>query len=211
MGLVSAIAVLGTIRGFSPFAGQTLHESLLALQAFLSIVAVTTLVLAAVVAERRKADAVAQEQRERLAVTLSSIGDAVIATDTQGRVTFMNPIAALVTGWPEAEVLGKDIREVFQIINEHTRRVVENPIARVLREGTVVVLANHTLLIARDGVERPIEDSGAPIRAPRGSLLGVVLVFRDVTERRRAEATRVRLAAIVDSSEDAIIGKTLGG
>src|SRR5215831_97746 len=157
MGLVSAIAVWETIRGFGSFAGQPLHDSLLALQAFMSIVAVTTLVLAAVVAERRKADAVAQEQRERLAVTLSSIGDAVIATDTQGRVTFMNPIAALVTGWLEAEALGKDITEVFQIINEYTRQVVENPIARVLREGAAVGLANHTLLIARDSVERPIE------------------------------------------------------
>ena len=211
MGLVSAIAVWGTIRGFGPFAGQSLHESLLALQAFLSIVAVTTLVLAAVVAERQKADAVAQEQRERLAVTLFSIGDAVIATDTQGQVMFMNPVAAAVTGWPEAEALGKDITEVFHIINEYTRQVVENPIAKVLREGTVVGLANHTLLIARDGVERPIDDSGAPIRGPRGSLLGVVLVFRDVTERRRAEENRARLAAIVDSSEDAIIGKTLDG
>ena len=197
-GLVSAIAVWETIRGFGPFAGQTLHESLLMLQAFLSVVAVTTLVLAAVVAERRKADAAAQEQREWLAVTLSSIGDAVIATDTQGRVAFLNSVAAAVTGWPEAEALGKDITEVFQIINESTRQVVENPIARVLREGTVVGLANHTLLIARDGVERPIDDSGAPIRTPHGSLFGVVLVFRDVTERRRAEETRARLDAEVE-------------
>ena len=198
MGLVSAIAVWETIRGSGPFTGQTLHESLLMLQAFLSVVAVTTLVLAAVVAERRKADAVAQEQREWLAVTLSSIGDAVIVTDTQGRVTFMNPVAASVTGWPEAEALGKDITAVFQIINEHTRQVVENPIARVLREDTVVGLAPHTLLIARDGVERPIDDSSAPLRAPRGSLLGVVLVFRDITERKHAEATRARLVAEVE-------------
>jgi PAS domain S-box-containing protein len=198
MGLVSAIAVWETIRGSGPFTGQTLHESLLMLQAFLSVVAVTTLVLAAVVAERRKADAVAQEQREWLAVTLSSIGDAVIVTDTQGRVTFMNPVAASVTGWPEAEALGQDITAVFQIINEYTRQVVENPIASVLREDTVVGLAPHTLLIARDGVERPIDNSSAPLRAPRGSLLGVVLVFRDITERKRAEATRARLAAEVE-------------
>ena len=126
----------------------------------------TTLVLAAVVAERQKADAVAQEQREWLAVTLSSIGDAVITTDIQGRVTFMNPVAAAVTGWPKPRPLGKDITEVFQIINEYTRQVVENPIARVLHEGTVVGLANHPLLIARDGVERPIDDSGAPFAPP---------------------------------------------
>jgi PAS domain S-box-containing protein len=195
MGLVSAIAVWETIRGFGPFAGQPLNESLLALQAFLSIVAVTTLVLAAVVAERRQADAVAQEQREWLAVTLSSIGDAVIVTDTQGRVTFVNPVATSVTGWPEAEALGKHITAIFQIINEYTRQVVENPIARVLREDTVVGLAPHALLIARDGVERPIDASSAPLRAPRESLLGVVLVFRDITERKHAEDTRARLAA----------------
>src|SRR5215475_7857956 len=198
MGLVSAMAVWGTIRGLGPFTGQPLHESLLALQAFLSIVAVTTLVLAAVVAERRKADAVAQEQREWLAVTLSSIGDAVIATDTQGRVTFMNPAAVSVTGWPEAEALGKHITVVFQIINEYTRQVVEHPIARVPRADPVVGLAPHVLLIARDGVERPIDASSAPLRAPRGSLLGVVLVFRDITERKHAEDTRARLAAEVE-------------
>ena len=198
MGLVSAIAVWETIRGSGPFIGQTLHESLLMLQAFLSVVAMTTLVLAAVVAERRKADAVAQEQREWLAVTLASIGDAVIVTNTQGRVTFVNPVAASVTGWPEAEALGKDIRAVFQIINEYTRQVVEHPIARVLREDTVVGLATHTLLIARDGVERPIDASSAPLRAPHGSLLGVVLVFRDITERKRAEDTRARLTAEVE-------------
>src|SRR4029453_4284721 len=198
MGLVSAIAVRETIGGFGPFAGQPLHESLLALQAFLSIVAVTTLVLAAVVAERRKADAVAQEQREWLAVTLSSIGDAVIVTDTQGRGTFMNLVAASVTGWPEAEALGKHITAVFQIINEYTRQGIENPIARVLREDTVVGLAPPALLIARDGMEPPIDASSAPLRAPRESLLGVVLVFRDITERKCAEDTQARLAAEVE-------------
>ena len=104
------------------------------------------------------------EQRERLHVTLASIGDAVLATDSQGRVTFLNPVAAALTGWPEAEALGKDLTEVLRIINEYTRQVVENPITKVIREGTVVGLANHTLLIARDGMEHPIDDSGAPMR-----------------------------------------------
>jgi PAS domain S-box-containing protein len=117
------------------------------------------------------------EQRERLHVTLASIGDAVMATDSQGRVTFLNPVAAALTGWPAAEALGKDLTEVFRIINEFTRQVVENPLNKVIREGTVVGLANHTLLIARDGMERPIDDSGAPIRDPQGRLLGGVLVF----------------------------------
>jgi len=142
---------------------------------------------------------------------LASIGDAVIATDRQSRVVFLNPVAAEFTGWPEAEALGQDITVVFRIVNEVTRQTVENPITRVLREGTVVGLANQTLLLSRDGVERPIDDSAAPIYDAQGQLLGVVLVFRDVTERRRAEAARTHLAAIVESSDDAIISKTLEG
>ncbi len=128
------------------------------------------------------------EQSVRWHITLASIGDAVIATDSQGRVTFLNPVATALTGWAEAEALGQEITAVFPIVNEHTRQVVENPITRVLREGTVVGLANHTILLARDGVEHPIDDSGAPIRDVQGHLVGVVLVFRDITVRRQAEA-----------------------
>ena len=135
------------------------------------------------------------EQRERLHITLASIGDAVIATDSQGWVTFLNPMAEALTGWTAAEALGQDITVVFPIINEDTRHVVENPIIRVMREGTVVGLANHTLLIARDGVERPIDDSGAPIRDAQGRLVGVVLVFRDITARRQAAAERTQREA----------------
>ena len=211
MAMVLTIAIWGTVQGFGPFAGDVLHKGLFMLQGFMSVVAGTILILAAVMAERRQAEAVVHEQRERLHVTLSSIGDAVMVTDNQGRVTFMNPVAAALTGWSELEALGKDNTEVFQIVNEYTRQAVESPVAKVIREGTVVGLANHTLLIARDGVERPIDDSGAPIRHPQGHLLGVVLVFRDITERQRAEELQVRLAAIVSSSEDAIIGKTLAG
>jgi PAS domain S-box-containing protein len=163
------------------------------------------------VALLQQREAALHEQRERLHITLTSIGDAVIVTDNQSRVTFLNPMAAALTGWAEAEALGQDITAVLPIINETTRQVVENPVTRVLREGTVVGLANHTLLIARDGTERPIDDSGAPIFAPDGRLLGVVLVFRDITARRVAAATQAQLAAIVDSSQDAIIGKTLEG
>jgi PAS domain S-box-containing protein len=130
----------------------------------------------------------AREQRARLAITLASIGDAVIATDSQGRVTFMNPVAEALTGWPREQAQGLALATVFQIMNEQTRQPIESPIARVLREGVVVGLANRTILVARDGAERPIDDTGAPIRDERGELIGVVLVFRDITDRRRAEA-----------------------
>jgi len=120
--------------------------------------------------------------------TLTSIGDAVIATDPQGRVTFLNPVAQGLTGWPQAEATGRALAEVFPIINEHSRHPVENPVSRVVRQGTTVGLANHTLLIHKDGHETPIDDSAAPIRDEAGNLSGVVLVFRDITERKRQEA-----------------------
>jgi PAS domain S-box-containing protein len=207
----SAGAVWGTAQGLGPFARPTVEESLISLQAFMTIATVTILAVAAVMAERRRAEAAGHEQRERLRVTLASIGDAVLATDSQGRVTLMNPVAAALTGWTEAEALGQDISAVFQIVNEFTRQAVEQPIGKAIRMETVVGLGNHTLLIAWDGVERPIDDSAAPIHDAQGRLLGVVLVFRDITARRQAEVTRERLAAIVDSSEDAIISKTLDG
>ena len=122
--------------------------------------------------------------------TLASIGDAVISTDAEGRVTFMNGVAEALTGWPQAEALGRPLPDVFHIVNERTRQPVENPVLRALREGTIVGLANHTVLIARDGTERPIDDSAAPMRDEGGDLLGAVLVFRDVTERKRAEEVR---------------------
>jgi PAS domain S-box-containing protein len=159
----------------------------------------------------QRTHAALHEQREWFEQTLISIGDAVIATDVQARVITMNAVAEALTGWTEGEARGKEITAIFPIVNMYTREVVDNPVTRVLREGTVVGLANHTLLIARDGTERPIDDSGAPISTPDGRLLGVVLVFRDVTARQEAAATQAQLAAIVDSSQDAIIGKTLEG
>jgi PAS domain S-box-containing protein len=130
---------------------------------------------------------VAVNQRELWRVTLASIGDAVIVTDAGGRVSFLNPTAQELTGWPPAEAAGRPVEEVFRIQHEQTREAVENPVGRVLREGAVVGLANHTVLVARDGTERPVEDSAAPIRDRRRGLAGSVLVFHDVTERRRLE------------------------
>lgn len=129
-----------------------------------------------------------RNSREWLNTTLRSIGDAVIATDADGRVLLMNPVAESLTGWSEAEAAGRPLAEVFHILNEQSRRLVENPVDRVLQESVIVGLANHTVLVARDGSERPIDDSAAPIRDKNGTILGVVLVFRDVSERRRMES-----------------------
>lgn len=165
-------------------------------------------------AARKAAETSAREierQREQLRVTLASIGDAVIVTDCDGVITFLNAVAAGLTGWRQDEAVGQPLDQVFRIINERTRRPVENPVTRVLRERKVVALANHTSLIAKDGRETPIEDTAAPIVSNGESIDGTVLVFRDVTQTRRAVETRLHLAAIVESSDDAIISKGLDG
>ncbi|RJQ56038.1 MAG: PAS domain S-box protein [Desulfobacteraceae bacterium] len=140
------------------------------------------------VQERKRAEEALRDQREWLRVTLSSIGDAVIAADTGGRVTFINPVAQALTAWPIEEAMAHPIRNVFRIVNETTREPAEDVVERVLSAGNVVNLANHTALLTRDGREIPIEDSAAPIRDGAGNLIGVVLVFHDVTEKRRAQA-----------------------
>ena len=129
----------------------------------------------------------AAHARDTLDLTLRSIGDAVIATDDEGRVTFMNPAAQRLTGWQEENAKGQPLPRVFRIINERTRDTVESPVEKVLRLGTVVGLANHTILLNANGDEIPIDDSAAPMKAPTGKIGGVVLVFRDIGERRRAE------------------------
>ncbi len=123
---------------------------------------------------------------ERNSITLKSIGDAVIVTNNLGVIELMNPVAEKLTGWMNSEASGKHLKEVFRIISEETGDIVEDPVAKVLREGRVVGLANHTLLVARDGTQWPIADSGAPIRDSEGKIIGVVLVFRDQTEERAA-------------------------
>ncbi|MDT5159582.1 MAG: hypothetical protein QOH51_3939 [Acidobacteriota bacterium] len=159
----------------------------------------------------RRAEREAHTARKSLETTLKSIGDAVISTDAGGRIRFMNPVGERLTGWPLAEARGRMHEEVFRIINELTRETVKSPVEQVLREGVVLGLANHTVLVARDGAEAPIEDSAAPIMDEGERVTGAVLVFHDVAERRKVEIERARLAAIVESSSDAIIGKTLNG
>lgn len=145
------------------------------------------------------------------AATLAGIGDGVIAVDMEKRVTFINAEAERVTGWTSADALGRPLTEIFHILNETTRRTVENPVDKAMREGTVVGLANHTILITKQGAETPIDDSAAPIRDVDGDLAGVVLVFRDVAEQRTAMRARAQLAAIIEHSGDAIVTKDLRG
>jgi PAS domain S-box-containing protein len=128
-----------------------------------------------------------KEAAENLRITLNSIGDAVISTDINGNITELNPIAEALTGWTRHQAVGTPLDTVFRIINEQTRQPVENPAAKVLAAGTIVGLANHTLLIAKDGREIPIADSGAPIRNDAGKITGVVLVFRDQTRERETQ------------------------
>ena len=166
----------------------------------------------------RAANLRANEHRDLLRVTLRSIGDAVITTDIQGRVTYLNAVAESLTGWSQQDALGQPLESVFRIVNEGTRAPVDNPAIKALRQGIVVGLANHTLLIRKDGTECAIDDSAAPIRDERGQVSGCVLIFRDVTAERRIEHDKASqlmtarlLASIIESSEDAIISKSLDG
>ena len=162
------------------------------LAAVLGLVGVGALVwlLRRSLSDRQKAAAVLYEQREWFRLTLASIGDAVIATDTEGKVTLLNAVAQSLTGWTEDEAKGMPLETVFKIVNEKTRKAVENPALRALEEGRIMGLANHTVLISKTGSEHPIDDSAAPIRNVEGNIAGAVLVFRDITERKHQEAQR---------------------
>jgi PAS domain S-box-containing protein len=154
---------------------------------------------------KRKSEELAQ-QRAWFQVTLFSIGDAVITTDTEAKVTFLNPVAEALTGWKTDEASGQPLEKVFNIVNEETRQPALNPVGKVLREGNIIGLANHTALISRDGTETSIEDSAAPIRDATGRIIGAVMVFHDVTERRRAERSLRQSEefnrTIIESSRD---------
>jgi PAS domain S-box-containing protein len=143
-------------------------------------------------------------QSERSRTILQSIGDAVIVTDARGKIVSLNPMAEKLTGWTQAEAAGRELAEVFRIVHEDTWEVVENPVDKVFRIGAVVGLANHTVLLSRDGSETPIDDSAAPIRAGNGPIDGVVLVFRDVSDRRaqerRLSQAQMRFQAFMDNS-----------
>jgi PAS domain S-box-containing protein len=166
----------------------------------------------------RAAQRHANQRREVLQVTLRSIGDAVITTDVAGRITSMNPAAESLTGWTQRDAAGRPFDAVFRMVNETTREPVENPAIRALRHGIVTGLADHTVLIRKDGGECAIDDSAAPIVDGQGRVSGCVLIFRDVTNPRQVEQDKTRqlltarlLGSIVESSDDAIISKSLDG
>ncbi len=190
----------------------------------LALVVLLGIVLMRGLTERKHNEAAIGEQREWLQITLSSIGDAVIATDASGRVRFLNPVAEALTGWTQGEAEDRAITEIFKIIDEKSRETVENPLTALLRDGPLtallrddqtVGLTNHTLLISRDGKETPIDDNGAPIKDQDGKLVGAVLVFRDMTTRQRTEeklrASEEFNRGILESAPDCIITLDLDG
>jgi PAS domain S-box-containing protein len=170
-------------------ASLTWATTTFAVASFTALLMVASLGVAVVrhLTARQRSERMLRDQLERWRVTLGSIGDGVIVTDGEGRVTFMNPRAESLCGRTRGAAAGRPLAEVFPIVDEHTRQPVEAPVDRVLRDGVVVGLANHTVLIGADGAERPILDSAAPITDDRGQITGVVLVFRDDTERRDRE------------------------
>jgi PAS domain S-box-containing protein len=156
------------------------------------------------ITEQKRVEEELRKSEANYSTTLSSIGDAVIATDDVGKITFLNPVAERLTAWKLKEAIYKPIKQVFNIVNEQTRQEVESPVSKVLENGLVVGLANHTILINKDGTEIPIDDSGAPIKDKAGNSTGVVLVFRDITERKQVEDALAFQAHLLSEVHDAV-------
>jgi len=163
------------------------------------------------ITDLKKSEEALRESEQRWATTLASIGDAVIAADTAGNVTFVNSIAEALTGRSALEAHGKPVEEIFHVVNERTREPVENPVAKVLKAGKVVGLANHTVLVRQDGTEVPIDDSGAPIVDQQGHTTGVVLIFRDITERKKAEDLKEEFLGLISHEMKTPLTVMLGG
>jgi len=151
------------------------------------------------------------QSEERWTATLGSIGEAVIATDSEGRITFLNPIAAALTGWPSEEALNQPIGNVLKLINEASGMTADNEVLRVLKEKKVLAVANHVDLVTRDGREIAVEHSAAPILAGQGKVIGVILVFRDVAERRQEQIATAEQAALLELTQDSVFVIDLEG
>ncbi|MBI1915293.1 MAG: PAS domain S-box protein, partial [Planctomycetes bacterium] len=187
-GLLSALAINSVLHE-PPFTFRLSTGDLFRGAVFLGVV----WLVVRITTDRKQGLDAARAERERLGTTLASIGDAVIATDAGGRVTFINPVAQALTGWTEAEAAGRPLGEVFQILDESTRKFLESPVPRAMRHGAPLGLAEPSLLVARSGSELPIAATAAPIRGVDGEALGVVLVFRDTAGARRAADEREQL------------------
>ena len=205
---VVSSAVIGYIAFLPPYGSfGTEQKQLVSLFVFLAVASA----LVSLIGRQQQAAAREREQRRWFSGTLASVGDAVIATDTVGRVTFMNDVAEKLTGWTAKNAAGRELEEVFSIFKEGTSERTESPVKRALETGHIVGLANHTVLVSKDGKETPIEDSAAPIRDDEGTLRGVILVFRDATDLRRAEhaheavhASEERFRALVTATSDIV-------
>ena len=197
-----ALAVLAAdrVRASAAAARTAIVTSVAGLAVSLGLLVAAFVALRRRLTERERAARALHEEKERFRITLTSIGDAVVVTDGRGRVTMMNAFARSLLGWDD-DALGRPLDEVFRIVDEDTRHAMESPVEKVLWNGQVSGLANHTLLVRRDGSELPIDDSGAPIRDGRGSIIGVVLVFRDVRERRETERELQRRAELLQEQD----------
>jgi PAS domain S-box-containing protein len=216
--LPAALALLGQCGEHAGFYGAGVGRALLVMSSstlFVILIWWTAAAMSHADRQRRATEHDLREREAHLAITLDSIGDAVIATDQVGRITRMNGVAERLTGWPIAAALGRTLPEVFQIIDEETGDAVANPVERVLHDGAMVGLANHAVLVARDGTSRAIADSGAPIRDACGETRGVVLVFHDQSQARgaarRLRDSEARKAAILESAVDAIVSMDAAG
>ena len=199
------IAVIGRYFFIEPYGSFTLgRNALIPTLVFIGV----SLFISFLASVRRRAEAFERGERRRFQATVTSMGDAIIATDASGRVTFMNGVAEELIGWKLLEADGRRLEEVFVIINEKTRQATPNPVKKVLETGRIQGLANHTILIAKDGSERPIDDSAAPIKDDQGEITGVVLVFRDITEKyeaaRRLRESEEHLKSVFDAAAEGL-------
>jgi len=210
-----SVALGGALGSYLFIPPNTFESSgVLQLTAYCILSAGLSILIKVIQDARNRAERTARalaESKERLATILASIADAVIATDVEGCVTFMNGVAQSLIGCTQEEASGRPIQTLFTMVDENTREPAESPVERVLRGGVEHRSAAHALLIAGDGRLIPIEDNSSAIKSETGKTTGVVLVFRDITDRRKVEEAFYFLASIVESSEDAILGKTLDG